>query len=173
MYDISDRRNAIRALQRYLLEIAYAHEGMPRPAIDGIYGDVTRAAVRFFQETYGLPITARVEYRDFMAIYRSYLRALANRLPNPTLLPPTRLPLATGDSGSEVHLLQTILAELSADYGGLGAVRATGNYDNDTAQAVRAYQTQRLLPPTSVTDLMTWQALTRDYTDIDRRRALA
>ena len=57
MYDISDKSNAIRQVQLFLLELHYADEKYPHIAIDGIYGKETEDAVRMFQKSEGLPVS--------------------------------------------------------------------------------------------------------------------
>lgn len=168
MYDITDKRNAIREIQRYLLEIAWGTVGIPRLGIDGIYGEETREAVRRFQERNALPVTGEVAYRDWEAIYATFLRARDARLADPRLLPPAALPLLPRARGDDVLLLQLILLGLSPRHRQLSGVQRTGVYDQGTASAVRAYQTERGLPSSGITDAETWAALTEDYRALRR-----
>ena len=75
-YDITDARNVIRLIQKYLLELAYSYEwGIP-VSIDGIYDERTRSAIRTLQERYGLPITGIVDKATFYLLFDKYLEAL-------------------------------------------------------------------------------------------------
>ena len=69
MYDTSDKAAAIRAVQRFLLELHYFDGTIPFITIDGIYGDDTRAAVRAYQRLRGLPETGEVDYGTFRPLY--------------------------------------------------------------------------------------------------------
>ena len=157
MYDITDKRNPTRELQHYLRTISHATEGMPHAPTDGFYGETTEAAVRFFQEIYGLPVTGVVSFPDWQAIYLLYRHILRDRT-RPTLLPPVSLPLLPQSEGDDIYLLQTLLGA-----NGSPAPRLTGRYDAETERAVRAYQRTRMLPPSGITDLVTWEALCEDY----------
>ena len=81
-YDITDTRNVIRLIQKYLLELAYSYEwGIP-VSIDGIYDEKTRSAIRALQERYGLPITGIVDKATYYLLFDKYLEALErNQLP--------------------------------------------------------------------------------------------
>ena len=148
MYDITDPRNAIRVVQSFLLEISYSTDGFPHIAIDGIYR---------------LPVTGRVGFEDWNALYDRANLGKQARTQDPVLLPPSLLPLTPRSSGTPVYLLQSLLLSLSPLYSDLSRVRQNGRYDPDTQSAVRAYQEQRRLPPSGIVDLRTWQAIAHDY----------
>ena len=74
-YDISESSGAVRELQRYLLEISHAYDWLPHVAVDGIYGERTRACVRVVQLRYGLPPTGEADFETFTLIYDKYLEA--------------------------------------------------------------------------------------------------
>ena len=163
MYDITDPRNAIRVVQSFLLEISYSTDGFPHIAIDGIYGPETQNAVRIFQSRNRLPVTGRVGFEDWNALYDRADPGKQARTQDPVLLPPSLLPLTPRSSGTPVYLLQSLLLSLSPLYSDLSRVRQNGRYDPDTQSAVRAYQEQRRLPPSGIVDLRTWQAIAHDY----------
>ena len=76
-YDITDSRNVILLIQKYLLELAYSYEwGIP-VSIDGIYDEKTRSAILALQERYGLPVTGIVDKRTYFLLYDKYLDALS------------------------------------------------------------------------------------------------
>lgn len=157
MYDIRDARNPTRELQHYLRTVSHTRDGMTHTPVDGFFGDATAEAVRFLQKERGLPVTGRVDYRDWQEIYLLYLLALQDRMA-PTLLPPSRLPMYAGDEGDEVILLQTLLSSAAEP-----RLQIDGRYGRETAHAVREYRRRRLLPQGDEADLLVWEALVEDY----------
>ena len=163
MYDITDKRQAVFELQRYLRTISHATEGMPHAPTDGFYGDTTRAAVRFFQELTGIPITGNVGFSDWQRIYLYYLAVLRDGAEG-SILPPGRLPLLAGDAGWEIFILQALLAAVAEAYAdGAPPLRQSGRFDSETGAAVRSFQARRLLPRSGIVDVATWEALLTDY----------
>lgn len=163
MYAITDRAAALRLLQQYLLEISYATEGLPHISIDGVSGPETVRAVRLFQEQNNLPVTGEADYATWQEIFRHHAYARAARTIMPTLLPPTSLPLSLRAEGSEVYVLQILLATLCDKYPSLPCVRLSGRYDPETQYAVRLYQGYHGLPPSGTVDIATWEALAEEY----------
>ena len=163
MYNLTDKRNAIRELQRYLLEISYATSGIPHLAVDGIYGEETRATVAAFQLRNGLPVTGEADPSTWSEIYRQFDQAREARLAKPILISAAILPLALHARGSEVFLLQTLLDEVRLFLPELLPVAQNGNFDGETQRALRAYQTIRHLPPSGILDKETWNNLATDY----------
>ena len=70
--DIQDSRKVIREIQKFLLDISYRIQGFPRITIDGIYGEETSNAVRYFQELYGLPVTGTVDFLTLLFLFDVY-----------------------------------------------------------------------------------------------------
>lgn len=163
MYNLTDERNAIRELQRYLLEISYATDGLPHLSIDGIYGDETRSTVLLFQTRNGLPTSGEADPATWQEIYRQFRQARDDRTTRPFLLPPDALPLSLHMRGSEVMLLQILLSALGESMHELPPVSMNGHFDPQTQRALRAYQEARSLPPSGVLDGETWEAMTTDY----------
>ncbi len=162
MYDIRGN-GPTREVQKYLLEVSYATHGLPHLAIDGIFGEETRRAVRLFQERNRLSITGIVDYITWNELYRQYKEALTERLAESE--PPLReaLPLALRSTGSDVALIQILLAAISRSLYPIGFVPRGGRYDLATQRAVRAYQEFRSLPASGTVDANTLQALWEDY----------
>ena len=173
MYNLTDQRNAIAELQRYLLEISYATEGFPHLSIDGIYGDETRAVVTQFQARNGLTQSGEADFATWQEIYRQFAAAREARLGRPLLLPPGSLPLALHASGSEVLLLQVLLNGMRETMPQIPHLHQSGHFDIETGRALRAYQAQSNLPASGILDEESWARLTRDYQSRNRSRAHA
>ena len=119
------RGDAVAQLQRRLIELGYLSG-----TVDGFYGDGTADAVREFEAAYGRKQTgvATSELQGY--IYSS--DAKPNSGGNVAV---SYISLSKGDYGQEVTNLQLRLIEL-----GFLTGSATGNYDERTASAVKAYQ---------------------------------
>lgn len=168
MYDITDKRQAVALLQRYLRRLSYATEGMPHPPIDGLFGEDTRAAVLFFQERRGLTPSGAVGLADWQAIREAYLAILRDEAEG-SFFSAASLPLSAGREGTEVFLLQALLAAVAEAYAdGVGAPQINGRFDSETGAAVRTYQRRRLLPVSGIADLLTAEALVSDYRELAR-----
>ena len=110
MYRIDKKSEAVKEIQAYLREIE-AKEGVtPKLAVDGVYGEETRASVRAFQRREGLIETGEVDKETFELLYAAYLSALEEK--ESALIPAILFPLRMGDSGSYVRILQAVLNEI-------------------------------------------------------------
>lgn len=74
-YDIQDTTAATEAVQKFLLEIAYAEDWLPFVSIDGVYGPATRRAVLTFQKRYGLSPTGTVDRSTLLLLHSKYRTA--------------------------------------------------------------------------------------------------
>ncbi len=126
--------DAVRELQRQLKRLGF-YSGN----IDGDYGKGTEAAVKRFQDQYGLTADGVAGARTLSAL------AMANDTARPTYSPtprPTAAPnynedtyLQPGDSGTLVKKMQDRLIEL-----GYLAGESTGKFNNATEMALKAFQ---------------------------------
>jgi peptidoglycan hydrolase-like protein with peptidoglycan-binding domain len=112
--------------------------------VDGIFGSLTEAATKEFQQRAGLPVTGIVD------------EATWNALPNGNPMPV----LSEGSSGDAVRSLQEILTK-----GAFGLWETTpkgidGVFGPNTAASVRAFQTWARLPADGIVGQKTWDAAT-------------
>ncbi|MBP3397223.1 MAG: peptidoglycan-binding protein [Clostridia bacterium] len=162
-----NENEAIRNLQRYLRQLSYEDERIPRAPVDGIYDSATEAALRAFQEMEGLPVTG---VADIITFERLYLRYEESRRRNSLPVPIAQFPrlsegyaLREGDESFLVRLIQYALGELELSYDGLRLVPQTGVYDPLTVEAVRGFQQRHGLPETGEVDRATWDTLANTY----------
>ena len=65
--------NKVRQIQEQLNVIAEAYPAIPKVGVDGIYGEQTKAAVRKFQNIFGLPETGITDYPTWYKIQEIYV----------------------------------------------------------------------------------------------------
>lgn len=139
-----ERGPEVGALQTRLRELGYTDDaGKPTPST-GTFGKSTREAVAQFQRENGIPETGIAD--DYT------LAKMRLAQPRPAMNDGVLRP---GESGQEVKELQTALKELGLLGKNGRELEITGRYDQDTATAVKTYQTQQGLPPTGIADTPT------------------
>lgn len=150
----------IGEIQRYLHDLSYYDAGIPRIVPDSIYGEETAQAVRSFQQRYGLLVNGEVNPATWEKIVEVYLR-LAGTPALPLEVFPREVGriLDTGDSGFAVMVMQVILHLLSERFPNFPQTAITGEYSEETAAAVTAFQELSGLPPTGFVDRPTWNVL--------------
>ena len=167
MPQYENETQAIENLQRYLRQLSYSDPAITPPPIDGIYDEDTRRALGDFQRTRGTPETGIADRETWDLLYDAYRASLAASTPpravsffpigeDFTLLREDGISFPTA-------VLQYMLRELSARYGGLEDVTVTGLYDPATVRAVREFPTRNRLPATGSVDLATWNAVTDQH----------
>lgn len=62
----------VRTIQEQLNRIAQAYPLLPKQAVDGIYGEKTKEAVKLFQQIFGLPQTGEVDFSTWYRISDIY-----------------------------------------------------------------------------------------------------
>ncbi len=157
-------QEAIFNLQRYLRSLSFREPTIPFVPIDGIYGDTTRAAVREFQKSRGLPVTGNVDLETWDSLYLAYLQGLeaGGRTEPLYLFPrnPESYSVGLGDEGLIISAIRYLLRELMIHYGGeFEEIPLTGTYDTATEDAVRYFQELHRLPVTGRVDRVTWNRL--------------
>ncbi len=106
------------------------------PANDS-YDDATQTAVTAVQKAYGLAETGVADEQTLSIIYGTCYR-----------------PLAQGDSGLDVQLMQERLTEFGYYWG-----KCSGNFLEGTASAIQTFQQENGLEPTGMADVRTQEAL--------------
>ena len=164
MYDVSDRKNAVKTLQTCLLELSRVIPELPSHAVDGVFSETTRDDVMIFQAHAGLPCTGTVDADTWAAIKREYDEAVEVRECEKGLPFPMPFPLALGARGTPVTLLQAVIGDLCDVYRSIPVPGVTGRYGSPTAYAVGLLQRRYGLPETGTLDALTWRRILNDYT---------
>lgn len=162
----------VRILQRQLNRIADNYPAIPRlSVIDGYFGVETEEAVRAFQRIFNLTVDGIVGKSTWYKIKSIYngIKSLNELYPEGLTAEEVRREfprqLQEGDTGLDVRTLQYILAVIAYFDPQIPVPRVDGVFDQDTKDAVSAFQRQYELEPTGVVDRDTWNRMTTAYTD--------
>ncbi len=167
--------NDVRTLQIRLNRISRNYPSIPKIVLtDGIFGSDTEAAVRRFQEIFGLTPDGIVGTATWYKIQNIYIGV--KRLTDLNAEAITRdevtkqYPdvLQRGDSGLDVANLQFFLRYLSAYYDVIPSVAVDGVFGPATESAVIAAQRFFGLPTDGVVGESTWNAIYNAYLGILR-----
>lgn len=161
-------------LQVALNRISQSYPAIPKiPAIDGIFGSRTEAAVRAFQQIFGLAADGIVGMATWYEIVRLYtavtqlseLRSQGQQFYAINWAPPNALQV--GDSGDKVRHLQYMLSVLASYIPGIPPLNVDGVFGQQTRAAVLAAQRRFQLPETGVVDPVTWDEIYDQFSGIE------
>lgn len=158
----------VRYIQNALNRISENFPGIPAISqADGVFGPETEAAVRSFQQTFGLAadgIVGRATWYEMVRIYSSVARLAELNSEGQRITSgyqtDSGATLVPGDEGEPVEELQYYLNLLSRFYRTIPPVPGTGLYGDETANAVRQAQRQFGLPETGIADPRTRDSIT-------------
>lgn len=167
MRDITNEKNNVTELQRYLRELHHDTSGeIPLVNPDGIYGAETRAAVEAFQGLHGLPVTGETDNATWNAVYREYADAVVRRSPPRPISPfpnETGYVISEGEYSDIVAIVQFMLRLLANAYDDIEGLPPEGVYNEATIKDINAFQRAYRLPVTGTVDKTTWNALAEAY----------
>ena len=164
-----DRGIEVQNVQYLLSYISEFYSTVPSVAIDGIFGSATADAVRAFQRTFELPVTAIVDVETWDVLYRTYLgfiETIPFKYVEGNILPYPGVPLRIGSSDDSVRVLQEYLNFISAYYPEIPSVNVTGYFGTQTQNAVTAFQRAMGITPNGTVGSVTWNAITELYSDL-------
>ena len=173
--ELGSVNNDVRTVQIRLNRISANYPSIPKiPLTDGIFGTDTEAAVRRFQEIFGLTPDGIVGKATWYTIQNIYigvkrltdLSAEAIRFDEISQQFPEVL--QEGDTGIGVSNLQYYLDFLSAYYNTIPPVTVDGTFGASTRSAVESLQRTFGLPVDGVVGEATWNVLYDAYLGIVR-----
>lgn len=165
---------SVVVIQTSLNRIAQNYPAIPKiPAIDGVFGSRTEAAVIAFQRIFGLTPDGIVGPGTWYELVRLYtgvnslseLRSQGQQFYAINWSPPGGLEV--GDTGEKVRLLQYMLAVLSAHITTIPPVSVDGIFGQATRAAVLAAQRRFGLPETGTVGQQTWDEIYDQYSGIE------
>lgn len=156
----------VRTVQYYLNILAYFNNALLQLPLNGIYGPETTAAVRRFQQYYGLPVTGVMNTATWNVLNRIYSETV-EFLPQGYSGEYAKLYpgyfLTEGMSGENVRDLQTYLALIGQNYSSVPQIPVTGYYGNQTREAVTAFQNAFGINPSGAVGAVTWNTIAEQY----------
>ena len=161
-------------IQTELNRIAQSYPAIPKiPTVDGIFGVRTEAAVRKFQEVFGLSVDGIVGSATWYALVRLYvavnslaeLRSQGQRFYANSWA--GRDPIEYGDRGIRVEHLQYMLSVLSAYIPQIPPLAVDGIFGPATRNAVISAQQRFGLPQTGVVNYETWDEIYDQFSGIE------
>ena len=163
---VGSRGRAVKEVQYYLCLLSAYYPQIPQIAWDGVYGSATAAAVRAFQQLFGLTVDGVVGPATWEAIYTRFstLRTASGPVLRLWVFQYPGYPLEPGMDGSMVQFMQFMLAYVAWFYDAVTPISALdGVYGSETENAVRAFQREFGLPVTGAVDQATWDAVALTY----------
>ena len=165
--------NDVKSVQVWLNRISRNFPAIPKiPAADGIFDTATEAAVRKFQQVFGLEETGTVNAATWYKITYIYtsVKRLAELDSEGVRFEEISLrfseDLRIGMQSIEVSMLQYYLAVIGAYYEAVIPVEITGYFGEQTERSVKSFQRVFGLPQTGIVDRATRNDLYRAYEGI-------
>ena len=164
--DLRNEKLTIIELQQNLLELWQAGYDIPFVTPDGIYGDVTRSAIRDYQSQSGLNRSGVVDFLTWEQLSNDAKSAYETRQPalGITSFVVGQLDggkLRPGEKSDLILILQIMLAALSLY--DLENLPPSGVFDEKTKHALSSFQSLHGLEETGQVDQTTWNQLASAY----------
>ncbi len=167
---LGDRSEAVTAIQSRLNEVASNYPSIPKIfPVDGDFGERTLSAVQQFQRIFGLEadgIVGKATWYKIIAVSNA-VRRLAELDARGLSLEEynQQFPdiLREGDEGRTIEVLQYYLSVVASFYNQIPQLTQNGIFDQQTKNAVIAFQKAFDLQPDGIVGVNTWQELYRVY----------
>ncbi len=169
---IGDAGNDVKIIQTELNRIARNYPAIPLIAEpNGVFGIDTEAAVRAFQQIFGLVQSGEVDKPTWYKIKQYYVgvKNLSDLVSEGITLSEAQVPfenqLREGSEGIDVRTIQYYLNIIAYFNPEFNVITLDGIYGPETANAVRQFQRYYGLPVTGVMNTATWNVLNRIYSE--------
>lgn len=163
---VGSRGDGVRNLQYFISYVSQFYDTIPSVAVDGVFGEATRAAVEDLQRTFDLEPDGIVGERTWYALANAYLGAVSN-IPREYVegvsVPYGGIPLRIGSDSDSVRLLQEYLNYIARSYSEIPTVEVTGYFGPRTQEAVTAFQRRFGLSANGVVASTTWNEIISLY----------
>ena len=172
---LGDTGSEVELIQRKLNRISANFPGIPKiPNVDGFFDESTLAAVKKFQEVFGLTpdgIVGRATWYKIQFAYNG-VKKLSEITSEGLRLNDINTAFGTslqeGDSGDGVLALQYYLSYISLFVPTVSEVDYDGDFGPGTTAAVKSFQKTYGLPESGIVDRLTWDNIENVYYGILR-----
>lgn len=161
-----DTGSFVRAFRYYLAVIGAYYESVLPITVGDEYDAQTAAAVRSFQQTFGLPQTGITDRRTWNDMYAAYAGILASEQETVCVRLYPNIVLREGVTNEYVRILQQYLTYIAQFDSNIKPVSDTGYFGPLTKASVQAFQREYGLPPNGVVASATWDAISGVYSEI-------
>jgi len=168
-----DRGATVTVIQEYLNAVSDDYPLIPEiNPVDGIFGENTENAVVTFQQIFNLTpdgIVGRATWNKLVYLYVAVKRLSELDSEGQQLIgAPLEFTgdLTPGVTGTKVSNLQYFLDVIAFFDSRISDLRVTAQYDTQTQNAVRQYQSAYGLPVTGVVNSATWDSIYNTYSAI-------
>lgn len=166
---LGSRGAGVQTLQYFLTYLSNYYNSIPPVAIDGVFGESTRAAVIDLQNTFGLTPDGIVGANTWDTMYNAYVDIVSTiplKYVEGNIVPFQGNILRIGSESDEVRLLQEYLNYIANVYTEIPQVNVTGFFGTRTQEAVIVFQRLFGLEQNGLVGSVTWNAITDVYSDI-------
>ena len=172
---LGSKGDDVLVLKTMINRVSQSYPAIPKLfPVTNVFDESTQQAVKTFQQIFNLTpdgIVGKATWYKLVYLYvgtnqLSELVSMGQQFQTFSFQYPGIL--RQGDRGSDVRILQYMLA-LTAEFNeSLIPIQVDGIYGNATAQAVRKYQSQAGLQVDGIVGPNTWYSLYNNYTGIER-----
>ena len=156
-------RDDVYELQTWLRRIFRGRDDVALIIPSGVFTDETAEYVRLFQSEHGMTPTGVVDYETWCAVKDAYLDLEQNECASVSPFPSPDCVICKGENCDTVMICQIMLAALSVAYDRFYDVQINGSLDDATARSIAEFQAINRIPETGEIDMLTWNALARNY----------
>ncbi len=154
-------KDAVLDIQNALRTIHFTDSRLPPVFPNGYYDVLTQDAVRIYQQTRGLPETGVTDTQTFRILMDEADAIRFTPLLSLPVFSQRHVQLSQGNTDDAVWFVQVMFNILSRVYQNIPSVTVTGEYNSETADAVKALQKIQGREETGTLDDDTWNDLVR------------
>lgn len=157
--------DAVFEMQSYLRNIGRVDNDISRVVPDGIFASETTAAVKSFQNKYGLEETGTVDFETWEMLKTKNSEAVFTASEPVQIVRITKedLPLAIGMDNTLVYTLHLMLNAVAAQYDNFTLLPMQSIFDENTEREVKRWQRVISHSESGQVDKATWNNLAEFY----------